>query len=105
MKVTISKENLHSYTLNIGQSKIYKILAKLNSSPELEHLWLQEIRELQRLKGYPNPESHIAYLDQSGKDDLGFYLVLETTGRLPLSYSKQRWLKAIKDLNSNKLTF
>ncbi|MDV4307964.1 AAA domain-containing protein [Acinetobacter baumannii] len=88
-----------------GNPKFIKFWQKLNSSPELEHLWLQEIRELQRLKGYPNPESHIAYLDQSGKDDLGFYLVLETTGRLPLSYSKQRWLKAIKDLNSNKLTF
>ncbi len=88
-----------------GNPKFIKFWKKSNNSPELEHLWLQEIRELQRLKGYPNPESHIAYLDQSGKDDFGFYLVLETIGRLPLSYSKQRWLKAIRDLNSNKLTF
>ena len=88
-----------------GEPKLIKFWAKSTSSAELEQLWLQEIRQLQRLKGYPNPESHIAYLDRSGTDETGFYLVLDTTGRLPLAFSSQSWLKAIKSSNNHKLKF
>lgn len=79
---------------------------KQNSlSPELELLWLDEIRQLQRLNGYPNPENHIAYLDHSAKDDSGFYLVLETDGRLPLPYTNSKWLASVLQNEDHRLKF
>lgn len=51
---------------------------------DLEDIWLHELRQLHRLKGYPGVGDYISSLIDSGKGANGFYLVLDTQGRLPL---------------------
>lgn len=72
----------------------------------LEDIWLYEIRQLHRLKGYPGLGEFISALVDSGKDSSGFYLVLDVGMRVPLShvllqsktlsYSKP-WINKLKD--------
>ncbi|MDX7997847.1 hypothetical protein FE394_01200 [Xenorhabdus sp. Reich] len=72
----------------------------------LEDIWLYEIRQLRRLKGYPGLGDYIANLIDAGKDECGFYLVLDAGNRLPLSNFLQssmqkktlsiHWLKTLK---------
>ncbi|MDU8643945.1 MULTISPECIES: DEAD/DEAH box helicase family protein [Pseudomonas syringae group] len=71
---------------------------------EVEAIWLHELRQLHRLKGYPGVEDLIATLVDSGRDQNGFYLVLDAQERLPLTcLMKQRalglrshWIKRLK---------
>ncbi|WP_449123393.1 AAA domain-containing protein [Pseudomonas sp. MPG01] len=71
---------------------------------EVEAIWQHELRQLHRLNGYPGAEDLIATLVESGKDAQGFYLVLDTQERLPLSFlmsskvltRKPFWIKNLK---------
>ena len=75
---------------------------------DLEDIWLHELRQLHRLKGYPGTGDYISSLIESGRDAHGFYLVLDTNGRLPLTYILKKtatlslrphWLKRLKSSN------
>ncbi|WP_447786103.1 AAA domain-containing protein [Pseudomonas germanica] len=79
-----------------------------DNSNILEDIWLYEIRQLHRLKGYPGLGDYISKLLDSGKDEHGFYLVLNAEMRLPLShfmsdrtlsYNKP-WVKKLRDPKS-----
>ncbi|OUM09390.1 hypothetical protein BW686_01470 [Pseudomonas syringae] len=72
---------------------------------DLEDIWLHELRQLHRLKGYPGVGDYVSSLVDSGKGVNGFYLVLDTQGRLPLSNILERtavlklkphWLKRLR---------
>ncbi|WP_167346923.1 AAA domain-containing protein [Pseudomonas paralactis] len=71
---------------------------------EVEAIWLHELRQLHRLNGFPGADDLIATLVDSGKDTEGFYLVLDTQERLPLSFlmsskvltRKPFWIKNLK---------
>ncbi|HBV3522464.1 hypothetical protein, partial [Klebsiella pneumoniae] len=52
----------------------------------IEDLWRYEIRQLHRLKGLPGLGDYISSIVDSGKDERGFYLVLDADFRVPLSY-------------------
>lgn len=79
----------------------------LNDS-DLEDIWLHELRQLHRLKGYPGVGDYISSIIDSDKDKHGFYLVLDAAGRIPLSYLTQiprtlslqkHWIKRLKDIH------
>ncbi|SMS08823.1 helicase [Pseudomonas viridiflava] len=71
---------------------------------EVEAIWLHELRQLHRLNGFPGADDLIATLVESCKDAEGFYLVLDTQERLPLSFlmssrvltRKPFWIKNLK---------
>ncbi|QPN44819.1 helicase [Priestia aryabhattai] len=52
----------------------------------LKEIWLYETRQLHRLRGCPGVGDYISPIQESHIDDHGFYLVLETGSRLPLSF-------------------
>ncbi|HIC9644180.1 TPA: AAA domain-containing protein, partial [Klebsiella pneumoniae] len=64
----------------------------------IEDLWRYEIRQLHRLKGLPGLGDYISSIVDSGKDERGFYLVLDADFRVPLSYI----FKEKKTLSLNK---
>ena len=77
-----------------------------DQSNVLEDIWLYEIRQLHRLKGYPGLGEFISALVDSGKDSSGFYLVLDVGMRVPLSHAlldskilsyHKPWIKKLKD--------
>lgn len=102
--------------LEIGEPTIFQVfdsddykLVKFwkkdtHNSSELEQLWLREIRQLQRLKGFPDPDRLIAHIVESSQDNDGYYLVLDSGGRLPISFSKNKWIKSLTKLNDNNRT-
>lgn len=51
---------------------------------DLEEVWRHELRQLQRLAGYPRASESIAHLYDAGSDEHGFYLVLTAGQRRPL---------------------
>src|SRR5690606_6902498 len=51
---------------------------------DLEEIWRHELRQLQRLAGYPRASESIAHLYDAGSDEQGFYLVLAAGQRRPL---------------------
>ncbi|HCF7102776.1 AAA domain-containing protein [Pseudomonas aeruginosa] len=72
----------------------------------LEDIWLYEIRQLHRLKGYPGLGELISAIIDSGKDSSGFYLVLDVGMRVPLSHAlletrtlsyNKPWIKKLQD--------
>ncbi|WP_134705578.1 AAA domain-containing protein [Rahnella sp. CJA17(1/100)] len=73
----------------------------------LENIWQHELRQLQRLKGYPGVGDYIVNPVESKKTNDGFYLVLNSDGRVPASYLLNRkilslprnshWLTRLKD--------
>lgn len=75
---------------------------------EVEAIWLHELRQLHRLKGYPGAEDLIATLIEHGRDSDGFYLVLDAQERIPLSQllndrvllRRPHWVKKLKHLSS-----
>ncbi len=70
---------------------------------DVEAIWLHELRQLHRLKGYPGAEDLIATLAEHGRDTNGFYLVLDAQERIPLSQilnnrillRKPHWIKKL----------
>ncbi len=80
----------------------------------LKEIWLYEKRQLQRLKGCPGVGDYISPIYESHADENGFFLVLDSGARLPLSFyygSKSRtlhlqrpWFFNLKPL-SNRLKF
>lgn len=73
---------------------------------DLEDIWLYEIRQLHRLKGYPGVGDYISLILDSGRDDAGYYLVLDTGNRLPLPLFlkepkvlslRSPWIRSLKD--------
>lgn len=72
---------------------------------DLEDIWLHELRQLHRLKGYPGVGDYVSSLIDSGRGAKGFYLILDAQGRLPLSNILERtallrlkphWLKRLR---------
>lgn len=80
----------------------------------LKEIWLYEKRQLQRLKGCPGVGDYISPIYESHTDEHGFYLVLDSGSRLPLSLyyettpktlSLQRpWILNLRPI-SNRLKF
>jgi len=78
-----------------------------NDEQILESIWQHELRQLQRLKGYPGVGDYIVNPVESRKTNKGFYLVLNSDGRVPSSYLLKRkilslprnshWLTRLKD--------
>lgn len=73
---------------------------------DLEDIWLHELRQLHRLKGYPGVGDYVSSIVDSGRDDKGFYLVLDASGRVPLSCItksagalslRTHWLKRLRN--------
>lgn len=52
----------------------------------LKEIWLYEKRQLQRLRGCPGVGDFISPIHESYNDKFGFYLVINSGTRLPLSY-------------------
>ncbi|AZD29911.1 AAA domain-containing protein [Pseudomonas chlororaphis] len=80
---------------------------------DLEDIWLHEIRQLHRLKGYPGVGDYVSSVVDHGRDEDGFYLVLDANGRVPISCAtqntgaltlKRHWLKRLKDTKT-RITF
>lgn len=71
---------------------------------EVEAIWLHELRQLHRLKGYPGADDLIATLAEHGRDPFGFYLVLDAQERIPLSqilnnrilFRRPHWIKKLR---------
>ncbi|MEH3675034.1 helicase, partial [Enterobacter roggenkampii] len=96
-------------TLKDGESYIIKHWPRNTSSDEqvLESIWQHELRQLQRLKGYPGVGDYIVNPVESKKTNEGYYLVLNSDGRVPTSYllnkrtlslpRKSHWLTRLKD--------
>ncbi|MCP9268901.1 AAA domain-containing protein [Xenorhabdus sp. XENO-1] len=92
-----------------GENYIIKYWPRNITSDEqvLESIWQHELRQLQRLKGYPGVGDYIVYPVESKKTNEGFYLVLNSDGRVPASYLLNRktlslprnshWLTRLKD--------
>ncbi|MFC2973811.1 AAA domain-containing protein [Azotobacter bryophylli] len=59
----------------------------------LQEIWLYEVRQLHRLKGCPGVGDFIAPIVASNSDEDGFYLVLGTEDRRPLSLYTSRSVK------------
>lgn len=80
----------------------------------LKEIWLYEKRQLQRLKGCPGVGDYISPIDASFADEYGFYLILDSGSRLPLSYYyestpgvlqlRRPWIFNLKQI-SNRLKF
>ncbi|WNC08810.1 AAA domain-containing protein [Pseudomonas coleopterorum] len=51
----------------------------------LQDIWLYEVRQLHRLKGCPGVGDFISPIHESSNDEHGFYLVLDSGARLPLT--------------------
>lgn len=73
---------------------------------DLEDIWLHELRQLHRLKGYPGVGDYVSSIVDSGRDNEGFYLVLDASGRVPISCLTKKpatlslrthWLKRLKN--------
>lgn len=65
---------------------------------DLQEIWRHELRQLQRLAGYPGAGDRIANLLSTSQDRDGFYLVLDLGQRRPLqvvldSLAPGNWLK------------
>lgn len=81
--------------------------SKSEDTSTLKDIWLYEARQLQRLKGCPGVGDFITPIFESTHDDQGFYLILDSDGRLPLSaYEKTTKLSLkkpwINDLSNIK---
>lgn len=95
--------------LRDGESYLIKYWPRNPSSDEqvLESIWQHELRQLQRLKGYPGVGDYIVNPVESKKTVDGYYLVLNSDGRVPASYllnkrtlsipSKSHWLTRLKN--------
>ena len=70
-----SRQVIVKYWLNRNQDK----------TEILKEIWLYEKRQLQRLKGCPGVGDYISPIFESHTDEHGFYLVLDSGSRLPLS--------------------
>ncbi|MGE8048398.1 AAA domain-containing protein [Pseudomonas monteilii] len=78
---------------------------------EVEAIWLHELRQLHRLKGYPGADDLIATLAEHGRDPSGFYLVLDAQERIPLSQilnnrlllRRPHWIKRLKQPSARSL--
>ncbi|MCL9802334.1 AAA domain-containing protein [Pseudomonas sp. AKS31] len=78
---------------------------------EVESIWLHELRQLHRLKGYPGAEDLIATLVEHGRDPDGFYLILDSQERIPISQilnnrvmlRSPHWIKKLKQPSSRSL--
>lgn len=78
---------------------------------EVEAIWLHELRQLHRLKGYPGADDLIATLAEHGRDSNGFYLVLDAQERIPLSQilnnrillRRPHWIKKLKQPSSRSI--
>ncbi len=57
---------------------------------DLEVIWRNEIRLLQRLSGYPGGKEYLVTMLDAGSDQNGFYLILKTNQLRPLSWHKKR---------------
>lgn len=55
-----------------------------SNNQDLEEIWRHELRQLQRLAGYPKASESIAHLYDAGSDERGFYLILAAGQRRPL---------------------
>tara|TARA_R110002110_G_scaffold414951_1_gene646717 strand:- start:2186 stop:5668 length:3483 start_codon:yes stop_codon:yes gene_type:complete len=66
---------------------------------DLEFLWRNEIRQIQRLLGYPGAKDYLLPMHEAGADSKGFYLVMNSGQRLPLS-----WLNANPSQTRSRLT-
>lgn len=55
----------------------------------LQDIWLYEVRQLHRLKGCPGVGDYISPIYEASYDDHGFYLVLDSNERLPLTVHEQ----------------
>ena len=80
---------------------------------DLELFWHQEMRLLNRLNGLAESGNYIPKLSISFQDEYGFYLVLDTQERLPLSEIlsdsrlslKRHWIKRISNNFSYRIIF
>lgn len=54
------------------------------SDRDLHEIWRQELRQLHRLAGYPGARKYIVPLIDSGDDEEGFFLVLDSGQKSPL---------------------
>lgn len=80
----------------------------------LKEIWLYEKRQLQRLKGCPGVGDYISPIHESHADEHGFYLVLDSGSRLPLSlyyestsrtlHLQRPWIFNLRPI-SNRLRF
>lgn len=80
----------------------------------LKEIWLYEKRQLQRLKGCLGVGDYISPIYESYTDEFGFYLVLDSGSRLPLSHYyestsgtlqlKRAWIFNLRQI-SNRLKF
>ncbi|WP_080762530.1 AAA domain-containing protein [Dickeya fangzhongdai] len=80
----------------------------------LKEIWLYEKRQLQRLKGCLGVGDYISPIYESYTDEFGFYLVLDSGSRLPLSHYyeltsgtlqlKRTWIFNLRQI-SNRLRF
>lgn len=96
-------------TIKDGESYIIKYWPRnaLSDEQVLESIWQHELRQLQRLKGYPGVGDYIVNPVESKKTNEGYYLVLNSDGRVPTSYllnkktlslpRKSHWLNRLKD--------
>ena len=55
---------------------------------DLLSLWQNEIRQIQQLSEYPGASDYLLTMHEAGSDAEGFYLVLESDGKLPLAWHK-----------------
>ncbi|ECE0997127.1 helicase [Salmonella enterica subsp. enterica] len=108
---TESDKNIPEINLALkdGESYIIKYWPRNTLSDEqvLESIWQHELRQLQRLKGYPGVGDYIVNPVESKKTNDGYYLVLNSDGRVPTSYllnkktlslpGKSHWLTRLKD--------
>lgn len=53
---------------------------------DLISLWQNEIRQIQQLSEYPDASNYLLTMHEAGSDADGFYLVLESDGKLPLAW-------------------
>lgn len=72
---------------------------------DLQEIWRHELRQLQRLAGYPGAGDRIANLLSTSQDKDGFYLVLDLGQRRPLqvvleSLPAGNWLKTPRNPGS-----
>lgn len=104
-EVDLNNAPLLMYTEKDGESFLIKYWPR-NSSTEdhiLENIWQHELRQLQRLKGYPGVGDYIVYPVEAQKNKKGFYLVLNSEGRFPLSFFTKRTTLSLPK-NSHWLT-
>ncbi len=83
------------YNRETGDCVLLKIWPRNDrvNDEDLLSLWQNEIRQIQQLSEYPGASDYLLTMHEAGSDAEGFYLVLESDGKLPLAWHKSNQLK------------